>query len=284
LALAVALVTTAPACTCREQTFTYLDCYHTFAPTSNERNLDATGFLERLSDRSRDGGLFSKFSTDSEGLLENLFFVLAGASSLYSIGASYQGNIVPFDTKVRLHYIIHVRLMLQFHLHWDLTVFIAKTICFIQHGTNRYRLKLGLFTTVDSNGATRILAACLVTCETAESVAWAFDCFMDFRILPLIILTDSDPVMAAAIKLYFPSTLHFLCTYHLSKNLLKHVRPIFGGDKTAWHKFNSSWWRIRLKTDSSCTVQFHEDWESLLSICPRTKTYKPNVFKEYWRG
>jgi MULE transposase domain len=162
--------------------------------------------------------------------------------------------------------------MLQFHINWDLTVFLVKTICFIQHGTNRYRLKLGLFTKVDSNGATRILAACLVTCETAESFSWAFDCFMDaFRIPPRILFTDGDPAMAAAIKMSFPSTLRFLCTWHLSKILQKNVRPIFSGNKTAGHKFNYSWWRICLTTDSSCTVTFHEDWESLLSVLPRNE-------------
>jgi transposase-like protein len=43
-----------------------------------------------------------------------------------------------------------------------------------------------------------------------------------------VVLTDGDLWLAEAIQVACPSCLHFLCTWHLAKNLLRNVRSCFG--------------------------------------------------------
>ena len=46
-------------------------------------------------------------------------------------------------------------------------------------------LKLCLFVTVDSTGATKILAACLLLEESVDAFSWAAECFIAaFRVAP----------------------------------------------------------------------------------------------------
>jgi hypothetical protein len=113
----------------------------------------------------------------------------------------------------------------------------------MQHGTNRYGLKLGCFTTVDNSGVTIILAVSLLADETTESFEWAFHQLnRTFCIPPRVIFTDSDPAMGAAIASVMPHTIHFLCTFHLSQNLYQHIHPLFrGGKSEAWNVFCTAW-------------------------------------------
>ena len=54
-------------------------------------------------------------------------------------------------------------------------------------------LKLCLFVTVDSTGATKILAACLLLEESVDAFSWAAECFIDaFRMAPVNTLTTPE--------------------------------------------------------------------------------------------
>ena len=211
--------------------FTYDDVRHLVGATTAQRAWDATDFIEQLEERRKLRGLFYKFSLDSDGRLENAFFVMDGAMEIYAAGG--RCNVLVFDTK---------------------------------HGTNTHKLKLGCFTTVAPSGATKVLAASLVASESEKSFAWVFECLLEaFRIPPAVIFTDSDPGMAAAIAHILITTLHFLCTWHLSKNLLAHVKPALFPSSAGCDAFMSDWWAICMRSDTSCIGSFDNEWAALLA-------------------
>ena len=211
--------------------FTYDDVRHLVGATTAQRAWDATDFIEQLEERRKLRGLFCKFSLDSDGRLENAFFVMDGAMEIYAAGG--RCNVLVFDTK---------------------------------HGTNTHKLKLGCFTTVAPSGATKVLAASLVASESEKSFAWVFECLLEaFRIPPAVIFTDSDPGMAAAIARVLITTLHFLCTWHLSKNLLTHIKPALFPSPAGCDAFMSDWWAICMRSDTSCIGSFDSEWAALLA-------------------
>ena len=121
-----------------------------------------------------------------------------------------------------------------------------------KHGTNTHKLKLGCFSTVGPSGETKVVAASLVADESEESFTWVFTCLLRaFRIPPAVIFTDSDPGMAAFILAVFCplGTLHFLCTWHRSKNLLTHVKPSHFSASTGMDSFIAAWWTLCLRSD-----------------------------------
>ena len=211
--------------------FTYDDVRHLVGATTAQRAWDATDFIEQLEERRKLRGLFYKFSLDSDGRLENAFFVMDGAVEIYAAGG--RCNVLVFDTK---------------------------------HGTNTPKLKLGCFTTVAPSGATKVLAASLVASESEKSFAWVFECLLEaFRIPPAVIFTDSDPGMAAAIARILVATLHFLCTWHLSKNALAHIKPALFSSPAGCDAFMSDWWTMCMRSDTSCIGSFDSEWAALLA-------------------
>ena len=137
-----------------------------------------------------------------------------------------------------------------------------------KHGTNTHKLKLGCFCTVGPSGNTVVLAASLVAAESEASFTWVFTCFLlALRFAPAVIFTDSDPGMAAAILAVFCvlGTLHFLCTWHLSKNLLTHVKPSLFSEPASMEWFIGAWWTLCLRSDTSSSAAFAAEWDALLA-------------------
>ena len=78
------------------------------------------------------------------------------------------------------------------------------------------------------HGRTVILANSLLSNETESASDWVLREFLKaFHTPPKVLFTDGDPTMAAAIRDALPNTFHLLCTYHLSKNLYTHIKPVF---------------------------------------------------------
>ena len=137
----------------------------------------------------------------------------------------------------------------------------------LQHGTNSAGLKLALWVTVDNTYATKILAVSLLLDETEESIQFTCECFKDcFRVAPAVIFTDSDPAIKAAIDVVFPDSQHFLCIYHLSKNLVTNVRPACGEDDVLWQRVQSAWWAVVKQTDAASKASFDAEWKALVAL------------------
>ena len=145
------------------------------------------------------------------------------------------------------------------------------------HGTNKYNFKLACFTTVSSTGQTVILAATLLAAEDIESYQWSLECFAEvFRVPPKAFFTDSDESIAQAVirctaeGQCLHGMLHFLCTYHLSKNLWKHMCPLFLTKPEHWRAVHSAWWNLAKETDVRRVETFDAEWEAFVTLVQTT--------------
>ena len=152
--------------------------------------------------------------------------------------------------------------------------------------TSRFDLKLGVFTTVDSNGRTRIVAASLMRHEDSDSFVRVLQAFlMIFHVTPRVILTDGDLWLIRAIESVFPCAVHQLCVWHLARNVVRHVKGCFGrvrkkGEaQNTWHAWYSAFWRIVLCTDSSTQDSFDTEWAQLLRFLSERSSASDDVLQ-----
>ena len=159
---------------------------------------DVGGVLEWLHERNLSHGLFSDYTTDEEGRLTRLYYVVDGAAEAWKRTSGM--SIALFDTT---------------------------------HSTNKYDMRLGCFTSRNEDRGMILLAVSLVKREDARSFSWVFGKFKEsFASAPDVLLTDGDTGIAAAAKSVFPGTRHLLCTWHISQNLKTHALklfPVLGG-------------------------------------------------------
>ena len=126
---------------------------------------------------------------------------------------------------------------------------------------------MAALTTVDGNGATRILAMSFIVDETEESYTWVLECFKDaFREAPAVIFTDSDHAMKAAIASVFPTAQHLLCIWHLSKNMVTHIKAACGSNTGLWRRMQDLWWAIAQQSDTQARETFDTDWARLSAM------------------
>ena len=154
----------------------------------------------------------------------------------------------------------------------DMEVVLSAADCVIfdnTFNTNSLGYKLGVFSTVDRLGCTRLVACSLMLNETREAFAIILGHFAELLgSTPVVILTDGDLWLGEAVSLQWGS-MHFLCTWHLSKNILRKVKPCFAtssgplGQSSPWSVFLRKWWCICWKSDTSTCDYFDEEWLEL---------------------
>jgi hypothetical protein len=150
--------------------------------------------------------------------------------------------------------------------------------------TSRCDLKLGVFTTIDSNGKTRMVACSLMRHEDMDSFEWVLQAFLAiFNVTPRVVLTDGDLWLARAVETVFPRAVHHLCVWHLARNVSKHIKGCFGAVRKkgaaqrGWHTWYSAFWRILLRTDSLTQANFDDEWEALRSLLSSTSSSSEEV-------
>ena len=135
--------------------------------------------------------------------------------------------------------------------------------------TNRYAFKLCCFVTISTTGKTIVLAVCLIRGEDQESFEWCFRCFAKyFRVPPRVLITDGDGNIERAFEimkgnLLWVDCVHHLCVFHISKNVYKHVRPVFGANVKGFSSVQDKFWKIAKNSDVGSILQFDEEWEEL---------------------
>ena len=93
-----------------------------------------------------------------------------------------------------------------------------------------------------------------------------------FKEEPVIIFTDGDQAMAAALVMEFSCAVtHLLCTWHLSRNVAAHFKMFFTScfGKTGnieWQRFFSAFWTLALDSDVRRRLSFDNDFSVLFSI------------------
>lgn len=187
-------------------TWTCDDIYNRYKVSAEDRELDATRFCDWLKEMDAHG-LPSFVDLNHYGQLNAAAFTIAGALEWWAVNREFVS------------------------IHYDTTF-----------GTNRSGMKLGLVTSVDGDGHTRIRFATLVAHQNTESFEWVFQKLLEvFRVAPKVILTDSDPALATAIEASFAGTKHLLCTWHLSLNLATNLRGVAG---KAWLDVRRKFWQV----------------------------------------
>lgn len=216
-----------------EKTWNNDDIWNAFCRDTAEQTLfDAHHFTQRLRDRERELGLACDFDLEPDGSLRSAFWVAAGGAQRWAQLRS--AKVVLYDTK---------------------------------HGTNKYKFKLGCFTIVDENGHTQIIAYSLLPeGEPKQAFMFVFAQFLYHLSLPSVIFTDGDVGMRTAIATTFgQSTAHLLCIYHIYTNFFKHIRKLFGADKSGWRSAVSMFWTIAKKSDLRSRSAFDGEFAELVS-------------------
>jgi hypothetical protein len=214
-----------------ELTWTLDDVYNHFRRAGDPIEFDADTFCKILKLREEEHGLPCEFWLSKHGELRAAFWM--NTKGFEHWAALRNAKCVLYDTK---------------------------------HGTNRYRLKLGCWTVVDSDGKTQIIAFSLVPeNEPKEAFIWAFEQFRRHLGEPTCMFTDGDIGMAGAVKKVFPSAVHLLCVYHIYTNLFKHMKPLFGGTKgnPHWRAFVDMFWKIARRTERRSRAAFDQEWAQL---------------------
>jgi MULE transposase domain len=200
---------------------------------SENKSLDCSQCIEHLQQCKKDDDTLNySFYTEEDGTLERIFFVLKdGKDILLQQGSE---TVILFDTK---------------------------------HGTNQYGHKLGCFCTIDAHGKTRIIAAVFLLFEDEDSFMWAFKAFQEaFSVAPKNLFTDQDIAMGRAIATVWSITIHLLCTFHIWKNFWKHIKPLFGENRTVeWREVAKHWWKLCKNSDTTAITSFDSDWSSFVT-------------------
>ena len=222
------------------QSWDYRSVYALVAKAGVAREDDASNLLEWLQERLTSSGLGYSLHLDAGGHLERVFFEMRGVMTWKARGF----HLVLYDTT---------------------------------HKTNGYRMKLGMFCSMDGEGHTIVLAVSLLKFEDAVSFAWAFDTFAETvrshdeeKWAPSVMFTDSDPAMAAGIKHVFgDETAHLLCVYHIAQNLQDHLAQLFplkkdlGAKRRFANAFHNLLNRYGTETDVD---RFDERWLEMCKI------------------
>ena len=133
-------------------------------------------------------------------------------------------------------------------------------------------MKLCIFVSVLSTGKNCALAVLLVTREVTAQFAWGFRCFArTFRTAAHMIATDRDGEIDKAITEVsrlptdiWHGVLHHYCVFHISVNICKRIRPIFGPKTQAWRTFLNHFWAIAKDSDITYRARFASEWEELV--------------------
>ena len=221
-----------------EITWEYSDIRRLFAPSAADKEHDAAGIIEELEKR-RSTGLEFMSAVDSDSRLKGLFVECEFGMAEWARGGTC--NTVLFDPTA---------------------------------STNRYRLKLCPFTTVSPSGQTVVIAYALIDSESEAMFEWVFRCFITvFKVPPLAFFTDGDPNIARAlgtIRELWPNFHHFLCIFHLSKNLYTHIHPLYNGNVAGWREVHNEWWRLAKDTDCASKNKFDAEFDDFIALVGRT--------------
>ena len=95
--------------------------------------------------------------------------------------------------------------------------------------TNQYQMPFGVFVIIDNKGKTRLICQVLASDETLETHIWILECIRRAtEQAPIVMFTDADPALDAAIPIVFPETYPAHCIFHIAQNLPKNLKAKLG--------------------------------------------------------
>ena len=228
----------------------YKFIYDRYCQTGGSLDVDFDGLMEQLSDRKANRGLPFFLDHNPQTLRVNRMYVaLAGGVEEWSVGG--EDNVLLFDPT------------------W---------------GTNLYRWKLCMIATVAATGETVLIAYALLEEETMLGFEWVFGCVSSHLVVPpKVVFSDHDDKIETALRRMqvdaWPDHLHFLCVYHISKNVFQHLRGLFlaDGGGVLWKAVFDRFWKITKNTDSSYRDTFDADWGKFVDMVRDTASNKDKL-------
>ena len=227
--------------------------YKYFSCTGEKLDLDFKGLMDMLEQRRDNEGLERFVDYDrTSNRMNRLYVELPGAKAEWAVGGKH--NVMLIDPTF---------------------------------GTNVYRFKLCLITSVSSSGHTVILAYVLIDVEGINDFDWIFRCHHKvFRTPPSVVFSDHDLNIEAAMQRMqdslWPDVCHMLCIFHLSKNVYERLHPKFLGDKKneKWRAVHDLFWKISKNTDASFRDFFDAQWKQLVDLVEQTATHRGKLQEE----
>ena len=97
-------------------------------------------------------------------------------------------------------------------------------------------MPLGVFVIIDNKGKTCLVCQVLVSNESLDTHIWILECIRKAtEQAPIVMFTDADPALDAAIPIVFPETYPAHCIFHIAQNLPKNLKAKLGGK---WDDFS----------------------------------------------
>lgn len=149
----------------------------------------------------------------------------------------------------------------------------------VTHKTNRYGMALSLIVGFNNDRRNLLLAQGLLIDESLDSHNWMFSNIVKATgIRPVVIITDSDPAVDAAIRQILPSTYPIHCAFHISQNIDKNLRKLLDN---SYQNFIHDFYSCR-----NCIIEdvFQQRFNKLIEDYPKAKNYLEHLYKtkEYW--
>ena len=170
----------------------------------------------------------------------------------------------------------------------------------VTHNTTKHKLPVSLFTVVDRDWRSRVVAQAIVYGETANWHDWILSRLGDVLALTVmeqvdvdltlahptalapqpesqsqvwdlsfVFATDFDQAVIKSLKSRFPNSRHIVCAWHLHQALVKHAGAKFGS-KDRSETFMAEFFRCR---DISSPSEFEGRWVELLEVYEEMAEY-----------
>jgi len=130
----------------------------------------------------------------------------------------------------------------------------------ITHCTNGDHRPLGIFSRFNHYRGWVIFEAALLYDETIESFKWLFQTFLQAHNQKnsQTVFTDQDQAMKRALEEIMPLTKHYLCTWHIMRNGVKHLKNLMKDGSHFLRDFK------KCMHDYEEEIDFENSWRDLL--------------------
>ncbi|RWR82329.1 protein FAR1-RELATED SEQUENCE 5-like protein [Cinnamomum micranthum f. kanehirae] len=204
----------------------HIDCNNSLSSKRMKEmvKFDAGYLLEYFKQKQQeDLSFFSSIQLDDEDRITNVFWADARMLMDYECF----GDVVCFDTTYKVH---------------------------------EYGRPFAPFIGVNHQKQAIIFGVAFLYDETVESYKWLFKTFCDAMSgrKPKTIFTDQSRVMANAIEVEMPETVHRICAWHIFQNALKHLSHVFSASQSFSDDFG------KCVYDYEEEDEFLQAWDNML--------------------
>ncbi|KAK9065017.1 hypothetical protein SSX86_016400 [Deinandra increscens subsp. villosa] len=127
--------------------------------------------------------------------------------------------------------------------------------------TNVYRMIFVPFTGVDHHNKCVLFGAGMISDETIESYTWLLSTFLKAHLKqPVLVLTDQDSSMKAAVTSVFNESVHHLCAWHIMRKLPSKILGEILANTDLRKSIHKLVWNLHIDTET-----FEERWHELLA-------------------